>query len=456
MQRVGNTVGTGSAPGRRVRLLVGTAAGLAALTALAACTSGSNDAAQIGAPSSSSSSSGGATPVTPSAPSSATSAPAPVVAEAAVISSSPLPDTKGVSPATPVTVSIAHGTLTSVTMTNPAGKTIAGAMAAGATSWHNTEVLGYGRTYAIVAKGHNAQGQAVTKTEKVTTLTPGNQTAVHMDRTGDYALTQDATYGVGIVPEMYFDESISTKADKLAAEKAMTVTTTPHVAGAWAWQDNYRALWRPQSYWPSGTKVTIKANIYGVKLGSGLYGQADESRSFTIGRSQITIAQDNAPKVDKVRVYRSGKLIRTMNTSMGKHSGIQVGSTYIDFHTMNGTYTVIAHEQPAYMSSASYGLPANAPGGYAKEAIYNATKISTDGIYLHQLNSTVWDQDHGYDVSHGCLNLNLSNSSWFFKNSLIGDPVQISGTHGPTIKVWQNGAWSVPWSTWVKGDLSNN
>ena len=47
------------------------------------------------------------------------------------------------------------------------------------------------------------------------------------------------------------------------------------------------------------------------------------------------------------------------------------------------------------MCSASYGLPANAPGGYGCEDIPWSTKISTDGIYLHELDTTVWAQDNG-------------------------------------------------------------
>jgi lipoprotein-anchoring transpeptidase ErfK/SrfK len=140
---------------------------------------------------------------------------------------------------------------------------------------------------------------------------------------------------------------------------------------------------------------------------------------------------------------------------MGKHSGTTSGGNYIDFHTMKGTYTVLEHDDPAIMSSASYGLAATDPGGYAPEKIYYATKISTDGIYLHYLD-TIYAQDNGVDVSHGCLNLNHSNAVWFYKNSLIGDPVQISGTGGPTIDVAQGGDWSVPWSTWTTGRITNS
>ncbi len=69
----------------------------------------------------------------------------------------------------------------------------------------------------------------------------------------------------------------------------------------------------------------------------------------------------------------------------GRQRHWQDNGQTISLWTMPGTYTVIAHENPAIMSSASYGLPANSPHGYAPEKVYWATKISTDGIYLHEL-----------------------------------------------------------------------
>jgi len=423
--------------------------GLAALLALAGCTSG-NSTEKAGK--SAGGSPVGDTSTTASAAPSTSASASPAIITTSAVSS------RTINPTTPVTISVDHGTLTSVVMRNPEGKRVTGAISADGTTWHNTEVLGYSKTYTIVATGKNADGVPVTKRSTVRTLTPGNMTAVYLDRTGDYALTDGATYGVAIVPEMYFDEQIVSKADKLAAEKAVTVETSPHVAGAWAWQDNQRMLWRPEHYWPSGTKVTIKAKIYGVRLGDGLYGQADKSIRFTIGRKQVTIADDNAPRaVNKVRVYNAaGHVIRTMNTSMGEHSGVTVNGNYINFYTLDGTYTVLEHDNPAYMSSDSYGLPSSSPGGYAREPIYWSTKISVDGIYLHELTSTIWAQDHGEDVSHGCLNLNTANAQWFYHHSLIGDPVVVHGAKGaPKIKVWQGGAWSVPWSAWKTGDITN-
>ncbi|WP_375484848.1 Ig-like domain-containing protein [uncultured Jatrophihabitans sp.] len=373
----------------------------------------------------------------------------------ATVSTVPAAGAKKVDPTQRITVSVAHGTLRSVKVTNPAGKTVTGA-AAGSAGWRSNEDLGYGRTYTVVATGVGADGAAVTKRSSFTTVDPDNTVDANINRIGGYALTNGATYGVAIVPIVHFDSPITGKAARAAVVKTLSVTTTPHVAGAWAWYGTQDVHYRPQSYWPSGTRVTVAAKIYGKDLGHGVYGASDESASFTIGRKQITIAHDNAPKaVNKVRVYREDKLVRTMNTSMGMHSGTYSGGHYIDFHTMNGSYTVLQHDDPAIMSSASYGLAATDPGGYAPEKIYYATKISTDGIYLHYLD-TEPAQNSGVDVSHGCLNLNHPNAVWFYNHSLIGDPVQISGTHGPTIDVAQGGDWSVSWKQWTSGSITQS
>ncbi len=430
-----------SARQRRLGMVV---LAVTAALALGACSNKhatSSGAAGSGAPT---------TTVTVPAPT-ATTPTTPAVPPAA-LRVSPASGATAVSPISAITAAVTGGTLTSVKLVNPAeGRVVAGSLSANKQSWKATEPLGYGKTYRLTATATNSDGQPVTRTSTFSTLAPQTLTMPSLDYTGGYGLTNGATYGVGIVPVVHFDESIS---DKAAAERALHVTTTPHVNGAWYWADDQNIHFRPASFWPSGTKVTVSANLYGVQVGPGLYGQSDVSTSFTIGRKQLTVAYDNAPNaVNKVNVYNAaGQLLRSMNTSMGEHSGVTVNGNYISFYTMNGTYTVLEHDNPAMMSSASYGLPANAPGGYGPEPIYYSTKISTDGIYLHELDNTVWAQDNGEDVSHGCLNLNHDNAVWFYNNSMIGDPVIIHGTQGaPNIQLYQGGDWSIPWSTWLKG-----
>ncbi|MDQ2796357.1 MAG: Ig-like domain-containing protein [Actinomycetota bacterium] len=423
---------------------------LAVVALAAACTSGG--AKDANSTSSSPSVSASSVPAdSSSATSGAGSATGLPAAGTAVITAAAVGGSRSANPAKPVLVNVAHGKLTSVKLVNPAGKLVAGALSGDSSSWQSTEPLGYARTYKLTASARDQAGRPTVKQETITTLTPDKQTMPYLQRIGGYPLGNGATYGVAIVPIVHFDESIS---DKAAAQKALTVSTSPHVAGSWFWADDQNAHWRPRSYWPAGTKVTVSAKVYGVGVGNGLYGQSDASASFQIGRTQLTVANDTAPHaVNKVRVYNAaGQVIRTMNTSMGEHSGVNVNGSYINFYTLDGTYTVLGHEQPAKMCSASYGLPANAPGGYPCENIYNATKISSDGIYLHELDTTTYAQDNGQDVSHGCLNLNQSNSKWFFDHSMVGDPVVIHGAKGaPGLKIWQGGDWSVPWGTWVAG-----
>ena len=408
-----------------------------ALVALAGCTSGS------GAADTTTTVTTTAAAPDDSPTSSSTSAAAPVQFTSSAAG-------RPISPTKPVTIGVANGTLTSVTMLNPAGRKVSGELATDGSSWHSTEALGYSKTYKITAVATNRDGVAVTKHTSVTTVTPDNLTLPYIDNLYGGSIEPGGTYGVAMVVNVAFDEQIP---DRAAAERALHVTTTPSIEGSWYWVDNSHVHWRPKGYYPAGTKVTVTAKVYGQNLGDGLYGQSDQSVSFKIGRKQLTVADDNAPSaVNKVRVYNgAGKLLRSMNTSMGKHYGVNVHGSYINFYTLDGTYTVLGHENPARMCSDSYGLPV-ADGGYPCENIPYGTKISTDGIYLHELDTTVWAQDSGQDVSHGCLNMNYDNAKWFFEHSLVGDPVIVHGAKGaPTLQVWQGGDWTLPWSQWVKG-----
>jgi lipoprotein-anchoring transpeptidase ErfK/SrfK len=416
------------------------AALLAAVAALSACTTGGAGADPSTHTPTVTGHAGSGT-ATPSSTPTQDGAPLAVVTAA--------PAGQAVNPITPVTVSVAGGTLSSVTLVNPAGKDVTGALSTDNTSWQNSEVLGYGKTYTLTAIAQNAAGTRTVKTQSFTTLVPGNMTMPYLNTEYGVPIANGGTYGVGMIAVVHFDEPIT---DRAAAERQLQVTTTPAQPGAWYWLDSQNLHWRPQTYYQPGTTVTITAKVYGHDLGRGLYGQSDKSVSFTIGRKQVTIADDTRSGPGRVKVYNgAGQVIRTMNTAMGEHTGTTVKGNYINFYTLNGAYTVLGHENPASMCSDSYGLPANAPGGYACENIPWATKISVDGIYLHELDTTVYAQNNGYDVSHGCLNLNQANAQWFYQHSLVGDPVIVKGAKGaPNIQVWQGGDWSVPWTEWVK------
>ncbi|HKC29041.1 MAG TPA: Ig-like domain-containing protein [Jatrophihabitans sp.] len=418
--------------GRRGVALGVTAAGAVALLALTACTSGgastvnSPVAHGSGLPAEGPTSAGGSS--TPAAP--------------AALITTPVAGRR-INPASPVTVGIQNGRLTGVTMVNAQGKHVRGAISTDGKSWHNTEDLGYSKTYTISAAGVAGDGSSVHKTAKVTTLTPNNMTMPYIEDIYGSYLNNNGSYGVGMVFRVHFDEQVN----EAKAERALQVTTSPNVTGSWYWADSQNAYWRPQNYYAPGTKVTVSANVYGKDVGQGLYGQADQSVSFKIGAKHYSVAD---AKTHQVKVYFDDKLVRTMATSMGRGGTVQGRWGPIYLWTMPGVYTVINHENPATMSSDSYGLPANSPVGYAPEQVPWATKISVDGIYLHELDATVWAQGH-QNLSHGCLNLNYTNAKWYYQHSLIGDVVQVVHSGGPKINFNQGGEWSVPWSQWVKG-----
>jgi lipoprotein-anchoring transpeptidase ErfK/SrfK len=407
-----------------------------AASSLAACTQARSSAA--GAAGSTKSAA-----TEPTGPTSAsTTAPAPV--PAAQLALFPPDAAASVNPGIPATVTVGEGTLGTVTLLAADGSPVPGQLSADGTAWTATGQLGYKRSYTLTADAVNSAGVKTTEVAKFTTATPNNLTLPYLwDRAGN-GLAAGGTYGVGMVIRVHFDENI---ADKAAAERAMVVTTDPVVEGGWFWIDNANALYRPKDYYPSGTKVSLAVNVYGVEVGPGLYGQASKSASFVIGRKNIAIADDTT---HQVQVFWDDVLQRTMPTSMGKGGyATGTGGQQISFFTPAGTYTVLDQHNPVLMDSSSYGLPVNGPGGY-KELIPYATRITTDGIYLHELDSTVWAQGHR-DTSHGCLNLNKDNAVWYFQNAQVGDVVQILHTGGVAGAQWQNADWSLSWDQWQAG-----
>ncbi|MFF2551525.1 Ig-like domain-containing protein [Nocardia sp. NPDC058058] len=359
------------------------------------------------------------------------------------ITLSPAEGAGNVDPSAPVEVSTSRGVLTAVTLTNDEGRTIDGTFTPDQTAWKPNVQLGYGRTYTLKAEGMTVTGATGPVTSTFTTIQPANQTKVYLNTTGGEALAEGGTYGVGTVIVAHFDEDIT---DRAAAQKRLIVTTTPKVDGVWYWMDNRNAHWRPKDYYAPGTKISVAANIYGVQVGPGLFGQEDSRVNFVIGAAHVSIADDNTHMVD---VFENGNLIRSMPTSMGRGGSETIAGRTITFWTQPGVYTVMDKANPVIMDSSTYGLPINSRLGY-KEAIGWATRISTDGIYLHALDSTIWAQG-SQDVSHGCLNLSSDNARWFFDYALPGDVVEVRNTGGAPLEVWQNGDWGMPWDEWVAG-----
>jgi lipoprotein-anchoring transpeptidase ErfK/SrfK len=371
---------------------------------------------------------GGGGPTTSQAP----------AAPPAVLTVAPRSGGHNLSPATPVTVRASAGTLSSVRLLNDAGKTVRGTLSTDRTQWRSAEPLGYGKTYTLSAAAANADGRQTTASSMFSTVTPDNFT---MPSFG--ALEGGGTFGVGMPVTLHFDEPITNKA---AAEKSLSVTTTPHVAGAWNWIDDQNVHYRPAKYWPAGTKVSVQAKVYGVNMGNGLYGQADKTTSFTVGRSHIAIINNDA---HTMYVYFDGKRVKTIPVAMGRGGSIVVKGRTIDFWTRSGPHVVLEKYAVKKMSSASYGLPVTDPLGY-EEDIPLATRISGEGEFVHSAPWSVADQGVR-NVSHGCVNISPANAEWFYTNMRYGDIVDIKGTPIKLSLTDGLGDWGMPWRDWLAG-----
>lgn len=336
----------------------------------------------------------------------------------------------GVSVESPVTVTAGDGVLGAVSMINEAGEPVDGQLSKDGLTWSTAEPLGYNKQYTLAAEALGLGGVARTRAT-FETHSPENLTM-------PYVLPNDGeVVGVGQPIAVRFDENIP---DRLAAQRAIAVTTNPRVEGAFYWLSDREVRWRPAKYWKPGTTVEVAVNTYGVDLGDGLFGQQNITTRFTIGDEVIAVADDST-KTMTVRV--NGKVAKTMPISMGKNST----------PTDNGTYIIGDRYSFLIMDSSTYGVPVNSPDGYRTEVEW-ATQMSYSGIYVHSAPWSVGSQGRS-NVSHGCLNVNPGNALWFYNNTKRGDIVEVVNTVGATLPgVDGLGDWNIPWEQWRAGNAS--
>jgi lipoprotein-anchoring transpeptidase ErfK/SrfK len=380
--------------------VLGTAAGLTA----AGCSSPSHASPASGAAAS------GGTWQTPESATTAAAAPISLTV-------SPAAGAAKVPPTAPVTVAVAGGKLQSVTVA-AGGTKISGTVQADG-SWKSTGPLAYGKTYQVTAAIQDSTGAPVRKTSSFTTLKPAHIAGITFQANGLNVLKTGGTYGMGQPVIVAFGHSVK---DKAAAEKTITVETSPKVDGKFYWVSSSIVHWRPAKYWQKGTTVKVAVDAFGVHLGNDVYGKANAQTHFSIGRSLLAISDNNT---HRTKVYVDGRMVRDMASSNGR-GGYTKGADgqQIHFWTQDGPHVVLSKEKTHTMSSASYGLsdPAN-PYYYAPEIVKLCTRISYSGEFLH---AAPWNHQLGRaNISHGCVNLSEADAQWVYDNFIVGDVVDV-------------------------------
>ena len=355
-----------------------------------------------------------------------TSAPARPIA---VVTASPTFGADDISPTAPVSISVAAGTITDLTMTNPEGKQVDGALSADHTSWTLAEPLGYGKQYQVAGTAVGTDGKSVAITGTYTTVTPVDEITTSISP-GDGAV-------VGVAAPVIVHLGYEPQ-DKALIEQHIKIVTTPAVEGAWAWirhdGDKWPSLdWRPKDYWPANTQVHVESDIYGLPFGGGYFGGDNVTSDFSIGRNQVVLADANS---HQIVVQRDGQTVATYDASYG--SGDEIGDP--NRVTRSGIHVVSDMQETTKMSNPAYG--------YTNVTEHWAVRISDNGEFIHQNQDTVGDQGV-VNVSHGCINLSAASAQAYYSTAMIGDPVVVTGTSVPLSPA--DGDiydWTYSWADW--------
>ena len=339
----------------------------------------------------------------------------------AALSITPASGSANVNPAQGITVTASQGKISGVTVTT-SGEPVSGAMNAAHTAWQSTWALNVSQSYTVTVRAKGTSGQTVTRTSTFRTLAPA-QTFRTQILEG-----QGQTYGVGMPIILYFDHEITNKA---AVERALQLTTSKPVVGAWHWDDPCNMApvclyFRPRGYWPAHTQVSFTGHLNGVEAAPGVYGVHTLTQSFNIGDSLIVVASTATHHMD---LYRNGRLFARWPISSGRPGD----------DTPNGTYLTIDKGNPVIMKGPGYRLP-----------VPWSVRFTWSGDYLHDAYWSVGQQGFT-NVSHGCVNMPPADAQTYYQMEVPGDPVTITGS--PRAGVWDNGwtMWFLPWSRYLQG-----
>jgi lipoprotein-anchoring transpeptidase ErfK/SrfK len=328
---------------------------------------------------------------------------------------------------TPVTVKVTDGKLTKVSVKDAKGETLAGEFDATQSTWTSTDGLSEEATYQVAATAVDADGLATSASNSFETLDISKSDVLETNIEPD-----GQTVGVAMPIVIKFSDGVE-KPNRAAVVKKLSVVTNKPVTGAWRWFSSKEVHWRPKSYWPAGTAVTVNVNLKGVPSGDGEWGVKNKVKKFTIGRSVIHKVNLND---HHMRSYINGKLVKTIPVSGGKAG----------WRTRVGTKVILERRTNLHFTDEQI----DADDDYDLTSAFGV-RVTWSGEFLH---SADWSRaNHGRrNGSHGCVGMSTKNSKWVWQNSLVGDPVEVVGGGGSQMPVWGNGLgdWNMSWSSWIK------
>ena len=340
--------------------------------------------------------------------------------------SSPAADAKDVPASAEIEFATKEATGSTVQLKDAAGKTVEGALRTDGKGWLPNNALQYATTYTATVTATGGDGKLATAASTFTTMAkPANQV-----RATSF-LGDGQVVGVAMPLIIKFSRAIP-KDSRDDVQRRMVVVATPAQEGIWRWISPTEVHYRPKAYWEPNTKLSYKVQVGGLPMGDGWYGRDDLTVDATIGRSVI-MTVDN--KTKKMTVTKDGKVVKTVLVSLGKAST----------PSSTGTMVVIEKLRKTVFDTMDELGPAD---GYRANIDF-AQRLTWGGEFIH---AAPWSegQQGRVNVSHGCVNVSMADGAWLFDQTLVGDPVTVTGTGTPL----KNGNgwtdWNMSWDEYVK------
>jgi lipoprotein-anchoring transpeptidase ErfK/SrfK len=325
-------------------------------------------------------------------------------------------------------VIVERGRITAVDLSAPGGKPLDGQISADGLTWRATPSgLAPDTTYRGTVTVLGDDGKTVQQPWSFTTAKPAKE--LH---TASVNVSDGSTYGVGMPVIVVLNTAIPT--DKRAdLVQRLVLTTTPAITGSWRWSSATEVHWRPQAYWPAGTKATLGINFAGFDAGGGTWGVDGRTVNFSIGDAHVSVVDS---VTHQMTVSTNGQVVKSFPVSTGRDQ----------YPTKSGIHVVNERAQKVIMDSATVGIPRDSPDGYYETVFWNV-RISNSGEFVHAAPWSVGSQGRS-NVSHGCVNMSDDAAQWFFNYSRVGDVVEVRNTP-VQLQPWNGyGDWQIPWSQW--------
>jgi lipoprotein-anchoring transpeptidase ErfK/SrfK len=359
----------------------------------------------------------------------AASAPAaPPAAVPADVAITPTDGTNTVLPNGVVTVTAKSGTLNHVDVTDPTGVYLLGAYNPTHTVWTSSTPLVPDAKYGVSVAATGPNGDP---SSEVSDFVTAAVAAAKQLRVAQVTPADGDTVGVAYPLVVAFNHSVVNREE---VTKALQVTTTPHVDGAWYWIDAQTVDYRPANFWPEGTVVKLNADLTGVSGGNGLWGVKDMTSSFTIGREQLIKVN---VKTHKMSVVRDGKTIATFPISTGKPG----------WETRDGTKVIMEKVLNKHWTNTAI----DAPEAYSLYSAH-AMRLTNSGEFIHD---APWNTGNigEANTSHGCVGMTVSDMAWLYDHTIVGDAVVVTGSPKPYNELYNRYQdWNVSWSKWQTGN----